>query len=233
MSLGKALGAALAFVLCLGTLARAADTGSVSGAVFDGKGALVADAAVNITGDRLPGGRSAKTDANGMYNFQLLLPGRYTVDGALPGVVPSTRAVSVEVDRDTQVDLVIGLGVKEDVTISAAAPVVDMKSTEVNFNYKAETVAALPLQRSYAGLFQLVPGVADNHSSIGPNAGGSRQDNTYMIDGVNITHPGFGTLSTEVNEFDILEFNVKRAGITAEFGRSSGFVANAVTRSGT
>ncbi|HEY8551041.1 MAG TPA: TonB-dependent receptor, partial [Vicinamibacterales bacterium] len=38
--------------------------------------------------------------------------------------------------------------------------------------------------------------------------------------------------STEVNEFDIQEFSVKRGAITAEFGRSSGFVTNAVTRSG-
>ena len=80
--------------------------------------------------------------------------------------------------------------------------------------------------------FQLIPGVAENNG-FAPNGGASRQDNTYLIDGVNITNPGFGYLSTEVNEFDIAEFNVKRGAISAEFGRSSGFVTNAVTRSGT
>ena len=45
-------------------------------------------------------------------------------------------------------------------------------------------------------------------------------------------NPGFGYLSTEVNELDITEVNLKRAGITAEFGRTSGTVTNAVSRAG-
>jgi hypothetical protein len=77
-----------------------------------------------------------------------------------------------------------------------------------------------------------MPGVADNRSSLGPAAGGNRQDNTYLIDGTNITNPGFGYLSLEVNELDVAEVNLKRAGIDAEFGRASGSVTNAVTRSG-
>src|SRR5207302_1685820 len=90
----------------------------------------------------------------------------------------------------------------------------------------------LPLDRTYRGLFQLSPGVADNRSPVGPTAGGSRQDNTYLIDGANITSPSFGYLSTEVNQLDIAEVNVKRAGVNAEFGRTSGMVVNAVSRSG-
>jgi len=108
---------------------------------------------------------------------------------------------------------------------------VDLRSTEVNFSFSKELIDQLPLQRTYAGLFQLIPGIAENNS-FAPNGGGSRQDNTYLLDGVNITNPGFGYLSTEVNEFDIQEFSVKRGAITAEFGRASGFVTNAVTRSG-
>jgi hypothetical protein len=67
---------------------------------------------------------------------------------------------------------------------------------------------------------------------VGLAAGGSRQDNTYLIDGANITSPSFGQLSTEVNELDIAEVNLKRAGINAAFGRSGGTVTNAVSRSG-
>src|SRR6267143_1801320 len=69
-------------------------------------------------------------------------------------------------------------------------------------------------------------------SQVGPSAGGNRQDNTYLMDGTNITNPGFGTLSTEVSELDIAEINVKRAAISAEFGRTGGTVTNAVSRSG-
>jgi hypothetical protein len=127
---------------------------------------------------------------------------------------------------------VLGVQVREEITISAATPAVDLKSTEVNFNYPAEQIANLPLQRSYAGLFQLIPGVAENNS-FAPNGGGSRQDNKYLVDGVDVTNPGFGYLSTEINELDIAEFNVKRGAVTAEFGRAVGFVTNAVTKTGT
>ncbi|HJR61171.1 MAG TPA: TonB-dependent receptor [Vicinamibacterales bacterium] len=231
MRLKGLLFAALALWLAAAP-AAAQDTGSVSGVVFDQNGAPVAAANVRISGDQLPAGRTARTDESGTYRFQLLLPGVYVVEADKADVGKTTRAVVVEVSKDTQVELVLGVTVKEDVTVTAATPVVDLKSTEVNFNYKAETIETLPLQRSYSGLFQLIPGVADN-GGFAPNGGGSRQDNTYLMDGVNITNPLFGYLSTEVNEFDILEFNVKRGGITAEFGRSSGFVTNAVTRSGT
>lgn len=222
-----------ALVLSASAPSWAAQAGSVSGTVFDSNGQPAAAATVRISGDRLPAGRTVQTPADGTYNFQALLPGNYTVSVDKPGIGRAAREVVVGVDKDTQVDLVLGVEFTEALTVSAAAPVVDMTSSEVNFNYRAETIASLPLARTYAGLFQLVPGVADNNSTVGPNAGGSRQDNTYLLDGVNITNPGFGTLNTDVNEFDIVEFNVKRAGITAEFGRSSGFVANAVTRSGT
>ena len=97
------------------------------------------------------------------------------------------------------------MALQESVAVTAATPRVDLRSTEVNFNFSKELIESLPLQRTYAGLFQLVPGVAENNS-FAPNGGGSRQDNTYLLDGVNITNPGFGYLSTEVNEFDIQEF---------------------------
>ena len=225
----------LTLALCVGAAAQvlAADTGSVSGAVFDQNGAPVVDATVRISGDRMPGGRTTQTDAQGSYTFLLLLPGKYTIEVEKPNIGRSTRPVEVQVDKDTQVELVIGVQVKEELTITAATPAVDLKSTEVNFNFKSETFETLPLERTYRGLFQLIPGVPENRSTVGPAAGGDRQDNTYLIDGANITNPGFGTLSTEVNELDISEINIKRAGISAEFGRTAGVVTNAVSRTGT
>lgn len=212
-------------------VARAQTTGSISGVVFDQGGQLVEGATIRLTGTPLPGDRTATTSATGAYAFSLLLPGDYVLEVSKPNAGSAKRAVIVRVDADTQVDIVLGLNLDETVQVSAAAPVVDLKSTEVNFHYDADVIKELPLQRTYAGLFQLVPGVAENNG-FAPNGGASRQDNTFLVDGVNITNPGFGYLSTEVNEFDIEQFNVKRGAISAEFGRSSGFVTNAVTRSG-
>lgn len=224
---------ALALVALAATVASAQQTGSVSGAVFDRDGKPLAGLTVKIAGDPLPAGRTAQTDANGSYTFQYLLPGTYTVTVEKSGLGTATRTIAVDVDKTTPVDMVLGVTVQETLNVSAAAPVVDTTSTEVAFNFKSSAIEALPLERTYRGLFQLIPGVAENRSSIGPAAGGDRQDNTYLIDGANITNPGFGYLSSEINELDIAEVNIKRAGINAEFGRTSGTVTNAVSRSGT
>src|ERR687889_2597873 len=114
----------LALALCVALAARvlAADTGSVSGAVFDQNGNPVADAIVSIVGERMPAGRTVTTDSSGVYNIPLLLPGKYTVEVEKPGVGKSSRPVEVQVDKDTQVELVLGVQVREEVTISAATP---------------------------------------------------------------------------------------------------------------
>jgi hypothetical protein len=212
--------------------ARPADTGTVSGAVFDQTGQPVADVTVKISGDALPMGRSVQTDGNGAYQLEYLPPGEYAIEIDKADVGRSRRIAIVELGKDTQIDAVLGLELTTELTVTATSPIVDVRSTEVSFNFKADTLNQLPLERTYRGLFQLIPGVADNRSAIGPSAGGTRQDNTYLIDGVNITNPWFGYLATDINELDVAEVNVKRAGVTAEFGRSSGTVTNAVSRSG-
>jgi hypothetical protein len=214
------------------SMLAAADTGSVSGAAFDQNGEPVAEATVKISGDTLPAGRTVQTGTNGLYQFLYLLPGAYVVDIEKAGVGTSRRAAIVEVGKDTQLDFVLGLAVQEALTVTAAMPTVDSRTAEIGFNFKDDTLNSLPLERTYRGLFQLIPGVADNRSPVGPSAGGSRQDNVYLIDGANITSPAFGYLGTEINELDIAEVNIKRGGVSAEFGRTSGTVVNAVSRSG-
>jgi hypothetical protein len=222
----------VALFLLVVTALHAGEDGSISGVVRDSQGGVLPGVTVRVSGPQLPGGREAVTTRNGAYVFPRLIPGAYRIEATTTGLGKAAREVHVSVDVDAQVDLVLSPSVTEEVTVTTEAPAVDLKSTEVNFNYTSELIRDLPLARSYTGLFQLIPGVAENNS-FAPAGGGSRQDNTYLLDGVNITNPGFGYLSTEVNELDIAEFNVKRGAITAEFGRSAGFVVNAVSKSGT
>ena len=180
---GSALHRAIALVamMAVAGLVEAADTGTISGSVFDQSGQPMIDVTVKISGDRLPVGHTVQTGSNGEYQFEYLLPGEYTLEFERTQARQSTRTAVVEVGRDTRVDFVVGLAVSEQVTVIAATPVVNLRSTEVSFNYTASTLNALPLERTYRGLFQLIPGVADNRSPVGPAAGGSRQDNMAPI----------------------------------------------------
>jgi len=224
---------AVAALLILSIIpALAADTGSVSGSIFNQTGEPVADLLVRLTGESLPAGRTASTSANGAYRFEYLVPGDYLVEVAPGGGAVQKRLVRVDLGRDTQADFVTGLQVTEAVTVTATTSGIDVHSTEAGFNFKADELRSLPLERTYRGLFQLLPGVADNRSRVGPASGGSLQDNTYLVDGANVTNPGFGYLSTEINELDIAEVNLTRAGVSAESGRTGGAIVNVISRTG-
>ena len=126
---------------------HAADTGSVSGTVVDASGAPVVDASVTISGDRIPSGRRVQTGTNGTFTFEYLLSGDYTVGVEKTGVGVASRAAIVQVGRDTRLDFVLGLSLSEQVTVTAASPIVDVTSTEVSFNVKADVFSTLPLER--------------------------------------------------------------------------------------
>lgn len=224
----------MALLLTLPTVtAFAQQTGSVSGIVRGADGEPLPGATVTITGPLLPAGQIEVSRENGAFDFERLPPGDYKITAELSGMGTAERAVVVSVDRDTQVDLGLGAAaVSDEITVSAAAPVIDVRSTEIQVNFTQEMIEDLPLTRDYKGLFQLAPGVSEN-DRLAPNAGGSRLDNTFLVDGINITNPHYGDVLPNISELDIAEVNIKRGGITAEFGRTGGMVVNAVTRSGT
>lgn len=211
---------------------EAGETGSISGVVKDSLGGVLPGAAVRVAGPLLPGGRQASATESGAYRFIHLSPGSYKVEATISGMGTLSRDVVVGIDRDTRVDLVLNPVLEETVAVSAAVPLVDTRSTEIASNFTREVIDDLPLGRTYSGLFELAPGVANNNS-VAPNAGGFRQDNLFLYDGVNVTNPSFGDLFGDFSELDIQEINIKRGAISAEFGRTGGFVTNAVTRSGT
>jgi Carboxypeptidase regulatory-like domain len=213
--------------------ALAQETGSVSGTVRAADGSVLPGVTVAVRGELLPAGRTTATDEEGKFGFQRLFPGLYQVTADLSGLGSVTRDVVVALEKDTQVELTLSPAVAEDITVTAAVPVIDVKSTEIQTNFRHEQIEDLPIPRTYKGLFQLAPGVTENNRNTTPNAGGSRMDNTFLLDGINITNPHYGDIVPDVSELDIDEVSIKRGGITAEFGRTGGMVINAVTKSGT
>lgn len=227
---------ALATLLCACVANVYADVyGSISGIVRDNGGSPLPGVTVSLTGSVLPKGRDTVTDNAGNYSFQKLPPGTYTVTASLAGLGTTRANAIVAVDKDTALNMKLTPAVSESITVTAATPTVDMKKTEVNFNFDAKQIERLPLARTYQGLFELSPGVASG-TGFAPVAGGGRQENLFLLDGASVTNPSFGYLgigNTDANELDIQDVNVKRAAFSAELGRSTGEVINAVTKSGT
>lgn len=221
-------------LVVVATAAWAAETGSISGFVRDSAGLGVPGVIVKVSGPQLPAGRTTVTKANGGFAFPVLLGGEYKVEAELKGLGTAAARTKVLVDNDSAVNLTLVSKAAAEVTVTASAVDIDKKSAEVAANYTAAEVKQLPLSRTYEGLLSLIPGAAASAGSGYVSvAGGTRQDNKYMVDGVNITNPGYGYLQVDTNELDIADVNIKRGGITAESGRTSGAIVNAVTKSGT
>ena len=230
----KKLTVFLAVALFIGiSFVSAQERGSVRGVAKSAEGAILENATVKIAGKYLPAGREFVTGRDGVFLFQALPAGSYTLSITHPEMLDFEIEVLVSIDKQTPVTVAMTpVGkIAEEVTVTAATPVIDLKSTEISSNWQNTLVEKLPLGRSYASLLQLAPGVADNRD-FAPNAGGNKQDNVYLYDGSNITNPFYGYLSANFSELDIQEVNIKRGGISAEFGRASGMVANAITKSG-
>ncbi|NLA69103.1 MAG: TonB-dependent receptor, partial [Gammaproteobacteria bacterium] len=111
---------------------------------------------------------------------------------------------------------------------------VDVRSTETATNVTREEISRLPVEQSLSAVAQLAPGVVQGNASFGGISfgGSSIAENSVFINGLNVTD-FYRRHSFSTAPFAFFrEFQVKTGGYSVEFGRSTGGVINAVTRSG-
>ena len=227
--------------------AQETTTGSLTGQVVDTGGAAVPGATVTITSGQ--GSKNFITDGSGRFFAPYLTPGVYAVKVELSGFSPvEQKNVRVSLGQRLEMSgLVLKVGtLSEVVEVIGAAPVVDVTSTTVGGNLDADVIKRLPVGRNFTDSLYLVPGVSDS-SGVGranPSiTGASGLDNSYVVDGVNITNTGFGGVGDLLDHLRlagqrrdpdfIKETQVKTGGFEAEYGQATGGVVNVVTQSGT
>lgn len=228
-------------LLCLTLVATALSlsaqqTGSIAGRVTDTSGASLPGVTVTATSNVLPQPRVTVTGDNGDYRLPALQPGSYTVTYVLAGLQEARRRVSVIVDQTATVDVELGIAAQSEIiTVTAEASLVDRASATIDAGLSNEQIQALPISQEYKDLQKLIPGVMVTQDTVrGPSAGGSGQDNVYLFDGVNVTMPLFGVMTTEPSTHDVAQFSVVKGGARAvDFERSGGFTVDSVSKSGT
>src|SRR5262245_32058855 len=241
--------AVILIILSVSNAGFAQDTatkGGISGRVTDATGAVIANAKITISGPT--GERVVNADAQGEFDIQNLIPGKYTIKiehGGFKAI--SIPNIEVNVGKTSALKIALETGsISEVVEVTAGTAAVDTTSTAIGANLSDQVYQNLPLQRGVASLFYLAPGVTDSLGGGVANpsiSGGSALDNLYVADGVNITDASFGglgvfsrvygTLGVGINTQYIKEVQVKTGGFEPQYGQSQGGIVNIITKSGT
>jgi hypothetical protein len=213
-------------------------TGVVSGTVKDASGAVLPGALVTVTGPNVVGAQTATSNGLGFYRVVNLPPGEYRVTFSLAGFKTVNRT-GVRVGLGQQLEENAGLEVstlQEEVTVVAESAVVDTTSNEVGSNYDRSWVENAPLRRaSFFDLVKASPGTLDGGDGSRRSMvyGSGYDENSFQLDGVDITENFFNESSAEPNVDAIEEVEVLSLGAPAEYGNLTGAVFNIVTRQGT
>jgi len=177
-SIRKALFMALT-ALCLLPMAAQAQS-AFTGTVKDTSGAVLPGVTVEAASDALiEKTRSVVTDANGGYRLVDLRPGTYTLTFSLEGFATVKReAIQLESNFTMTINADMKVGaLEETLTVTGAAPTVDVQSTTKSQVLNRETLDAIPTGRTIQGMGQLITGVSLNQPDIG---GSKAMQQTYM-----------------------------------------------------
>jgi hypothetical protein len=231
----------LVFAFGAGILAQGIQTGTISGVVRDQQDLAVPGVTVTAASPALQGPRMTVTDTAGLFAIRALPPGDYQLKFELPGFATMTRTATVPLGLVVDVNVLMHpAGITETVQVLGDAPVV-ISSPVVSANFKREEIDALPTPRTIEGIAQLSPAVSENAPNRGNTSGGVGQviingafafDNVFMVNGVDINDNLFAQPQNLFIEDAIEETQVLTSGISAEFGRFTGGVINAITKSG-
>jgi hypothetical protein len=221
-------------ILFLGSLAysQIREAGIIQGNVTDAEGNSLPGVTVTVESPGLIGGVHTRlTDAGGFYKFPFMTVGVYKVTAELAGFSKSlSEGIKVNAGKTLTVDFkLIQATLASEVTVKAAAPTIDVKSSQSGtITYSTELIQTLPGKPTFDGLFNMAPGT-DYYTSYGS---GYASPNAYQTDGVSVVDPMWGGISFSIDTNVIEEATFQGLGMPAEYGEASGAVLTAVTKSG-
>src|SRR5581483_8914870 len=238
-------------ILISASMLRADVTGSILGVVKDRSGAMVAGTRVVATNTETNFSKETTASSDGSYRILALPVGTYKLTATSPGFGTFTATdIDVKVNDQLRVDITLQVGaVQEQVAVAANAVQVESESTQLGDVIESKKMLALPLNgRSYIDLLGLQAGVVpvtsgsmqqDRPVSGTLSAGnlsvnGQRETaNAFLVNGGDVSEGrnlGAGLIP---NLDSIEEFRLITNSFDAEYGKFSGAVMNAITKSGT
>jgi len=237
----KKSAAALAVATCLGVSLPALannTSGAITGTSVTSTGAILSNVTVSIENLDTGLSRSVTSNDDGAFRFPLLPPGPYKISAEKDGFSTTVEdKVNVGISGKLNIDLTLNDVNMERIAVTGSAiSLVDITSNSTGIVIDSITLDKVPVPRDLTSIALLAPGTTQGDSAFGnvPSIGGaSAGENAYYVNGLNLTNfrTGVGSSNPPFEMFE--SFEVKTGGYSAEYGRVTGGVINAKTKSGT
>ena len=234
-----------AVLVLLPALASAQATADLRGRVLDQQGAAAPGVSVIIRNQETGTFRETVTGAEGGYLIASVVPGTYEIRATLAGFKNFIqRDVVLEVGKTTQLEVRLEVGgLEEAVTVTTESPLVNTATKEIGGNVTQAEMASLPsFNRNFISYISLLPGIVPTIAtdSFGADSievnGQDSRNNNYTLDGANNVDDFNGARSgmqVRTPVLSVAEMRVRTNQADAQYGRASGGMVDAVTKSGT
>jgi hypothetical protein len=236
---------ALAVIFTLSSFTIAQETtGSIEITVNDPQGAVVPNATVLVESSRAANAattgfrRTVTTNEEGFQRILQVPPGTYqiTVTGSGFGE-KKLDGIDVALGKATPVIVELGVaGASAVVDVTSGSELaIDTTDSKIQTNISQKDAELLPKGTNFSSILKVSPATRPEPLSGGFQVdGASGSENTFIIDGQEVTNPVSGGLNTNNNlPFQLVqEVQVKSSGFEAEYGGATGGVINVVTRGG-
>ena len=234
-----------ALLVCL-CPALAQTSGSISGEVRDEKQAVITGATVTMRNIQTNESRTAQTNGDGRYHFASVPVGAYEITVESTGFAKHQQSgITLALNQNAVVDVTMKPGaVQEVVNVVENASLLNTSTAEVGTRFDEKRLSELPIAttRSVYNIALSAPGVSQLNSGQSAFAGGTNfssnggrtRSNNFMIDGQDNNNFGVAGSTIPLNNPDaIQEVRLVTNQFSAEYGRNSSAVFNAIMRSGT
>lgn len=223
--------------------AQSLPTATLAGKVTSESGEGLSGITIRLESTSLQGIRETSTSATGDFLSALLPAGEYTVTFRADGMQTVVRSVTLPAATTVRLDQRMQpAAVAESVEVAAAASTAALTTPAVEANYDKRFVDRLPLDRSLRSITLLAPGVTENGPSGNAGTVNNRKalmisgafsySSLFLVNGVVVNENLRGQPNDLFIEDAIEETTVSTGNISAEYGRFTGGVVNAITKSG-
>ncbi|PYU79869.1 MAG: TonB-dependent receptor [Acidobacteria bacterium] len=213
--------------------------GRIRGIALDPTGAALPGVQLKLTNVGTGTTEESVSGSDGSFAFSNLKPGEYKLAATKASFktfqVSSIRVAPNEIYVQN-VSMELGT-INETIEVAANQAQVEQTSIQLTASVTSKTITDLPLNgRNWIALQQTLPGVVipDTRFNSNYSTNGSQgQQNSYLINGNDYNDLPLNSPLAPPNPDTIEEVKMVTNTINPEFGRNSGAIMNAVTRSGT